>query len=72
MARGKCPDTGKTIYTDRRDARVALGELAKRRPRVGCGLANFQDRMIAPLFGAASANCSFAEQWRPYIEDVRL
>lgn len=30
--RGKCPDTGKTIYADRRDARLALNKLIDRRP----------------------------------------
>jgi hypothetical protein len=35
--------------------------------RVGCGLAGFQDSGIAPLFKDAK-NCSFAEQWRPYLE----
>lgn len=34
--------------------------------RVGCGLAGFEDRRIAPLFKDA-INCSFAEQWKPYL-----
>jgi hypothetical protein len=36
--------------------------------RVGCGLAGYKDEQIAPLFKEAN-NCSFAEQWRPYLED---
>lgn len=34
--------------------------------RVGCGLAGFKDRQIAPLFRGAE-NCSFAEEWRPFL-----
>lgn len=34
--------------------------------RVGCGLAGYEDRQIAPLFKGA-VNCSFAEQWRPWL-----
>ena len=36
--------------------------------RVGCGLAGYKDHQIAPMFKGAS-NCSFAEQWRPYLEE---
>jgi hypothetical protein len=36
--------------------------------RVGCGLANFKDEQIAPMFASAPQNCSFAEEWRPYLE----
>lgn len=35
--------------------------------RVGCGLAGHDDNQIAPLFKDAF-NCSFAEQWREYLE----
>lgn len=35
--------------------------------RVGCGLAGFRDEVIAPMFKGA-VNCSFAEDWRRYIE----
>lgn len=34
--------------------------------RVGCGLAGFKDRQIAPLFKGA-INCSFAEEWKPFV-----
>lgn len=36
--------------------------------RVGCELAGFSDAKIAPLFVGAPLNCSFAEEWRPWIE----
>jgi hypothetical protein len=36
--------------------------------RVGCGLAGFKDEQIAPMFKGAK-NCSFAEEWRQYIEE---
>lgn len=34
--------------------------------RVGCGLAGYKDEQIAPLFEGAK-NCSFAEEWREYL-----
>jgi hypothetical protein len=34
--------------------------------RVGCGLAGYKDKQIAPMFKGAM-NCSFAEEWRPYL-----
>jgi len=37
--------------------------------RVGCGLAGIPDEKIAPLF-ARAVNCSFAEEWRPYLEQA--
>jgi len=39
--------------------------------RVGCGLAGYTDDQIAPLFKGAR-NCSFAEAWRPYLEDAQV
>lgn len=36
--------------------------------RVGCGLAGYADAQVAPLFAGASANCSFAEAWRPFLQ----
>lgn len=35
--------------------------------RVGCGLAGYKDEQIAPMFKGAK-NCSFAEEWRKYLE----
>lgn len=50
-------------------------EFAKSRPdmrffvtRIGCGLAGFRDDQIAPMFAGAPPNCSFARQWRFYLE----
>lgn len=36
--------------------------------RVGCGLAGYKDHQIAPMF-KSSINCSFTEEWRPYLEE---
>ena len=36
--------------------------------RLGCGLAGYRDTAIAPMFRGANSNCSFAEQWRPYLK----
>lgn len=38
--------------------------------RVGCGLAGYSDREIAPMFKGCSSNCSFPQQWAPFLEDV--
>jgi hypothetical protein len=35
--------------------------------RVGCGFAGYTDDQIAPMFRGAR-NCSFAEEWKPYLE----
>ena len=37
--------------------------------RIGCGLAGYNDSDMAPLFRGAPDNCSFAEQWTPYLKD---
>lgn len=36
--------------------------------RVGCGLAGNSDSDIAPLFKECGDNCSFAEEWKEYLE----
>ena len=36
--------------------------------RVGCVLAGYRDEEIAPLFASAPENCSFAEEWKPFLE----
>lgn len=36
--------------------------------RIGCGLAGHTDEEIAPLFAGAPGNCSFAYEWRAYVE----
>lgn len=35
--------------------------------RVGCDLAGYADKTIAPLFSNAPGNCSFAAPWLPYL-----
>jgi len=35
--------------------------------RVGCGLAGFEDKEIAPMFAKASSNCSFPNTWRAFL-----
>lgn len=54
-------------------------EYARSRPdleffvtRIGCGLAGYEDREIAPMFMLAPDNCSFAEGWREYLTDIRV
>lgn len=37
--------------------------------RIGCGLAGFKDRQIAPLFLDAPKNCLFDEAWKPWLGD---
>ncbi|MDN8078664.1 DUF4326 domain-containing protein [Burkholderia multivorans] len=36
--------------------------------RIGCGLAGYEDKDVAPLFAAAPLNCSFPEDWRPWLQ----
>lgn len=36
--------------------------------RVGCGLAGYNDSQIAPMFRGCGDNCSFPEEWKPYLE----
>ncbi len=37
--------------------------------RVGCGLAGLEDAVVAPMFKGANFNCSFAEDWKIYLEN---
>lgn len=37
--------------------------------RIGCGLAGYTDREIAPMFRGCSANCSFPDVWAPFLEE---
>ena len=52
---------------------------AKRNPeyqfkvtRIGCGLAGYQDKEIAPLFHRAPDNCHFDLAWRPFLGDKKM
>lgn len=35
--------------------------------RIGCGLAGYKDKDIAPLFVEAPPNCHFDSAWKPYL-----
>lgn len=36
--------------------------------RIGCGIAGFTDRQIAPLFKNAPSNCSLPDTWKEWVE----
>lgn len=36
--------------------------------RIGCGLAGFRDRDIAPMFVKAPSNCLFDDKWQPVFD----
>jgi hypothetical protein len=38
--------------------------------RIGCGLAGYGDEQIAPMFSDAPLNCSFADDWKRFIETI--
>ena len=40
--------------------------------RIGCGLAGYQDKDIAPMFKDAPSNCVLPESWVVYNEQVKL
>ena len=35
--------------------------------RIGCGLAGYDDKDIAPLFKGCPENCSFPEEWKEFV-----
>lgn len=35
--------------------------------RVGCGLAGYHDKDIAPMFKGVGDNCSFSENWKRFV-----
>lgn len=37
--------------------------------RIGCGLAGYTDKQIAPMFEGAPSNCMFDIKWKPYLGD---
>jgi hypothetical protein len=39
--------------------------------RVGCGLAGYEDKEVAPMFAAAPSNCSFPEDWKPWLSEAQ-
>lgn len=40
--------------------------------RVGCGLAGYKDRDVAPMFKEAPANCLLPEEWVQYTRPNQL
>lgn len=36
--------------------------------RVGCGLAGYKDKDIAPFFRGCGNNCDMPEDWQPYLQ----
>lgn len=38
--------------------------------RIGCGLAGYEDKDIAPMFANATGNVMFDEAWKPYLGDT--
>ena len=64
----------RNVYDVKRSVNAFL-QYAKEHPdkkffvtRIGCGLAGYHDTAIAPMFRGASTNCSFAKQWRPFLQ----
>ena len=39
--------------------------------RVGCGLAGYSDKQMAPLFAGAPKNCQLPEEWKPFLQSVK-
>lgn len=39
--------------------------------RVGCGLAGYKDKEIAPMFKDAPSNCHFDNAWKPLLGEDR-
>jgi hypothetical protein len=46
-------------------------EMAFQVTRVGCGLAGYSDKQIAPLFMGAPKNCQLPEEWKPFLQKVK-
>jgi hypothetical protein len=40
--------------------------------RIGCGLAGYSDKEVAPMFRAFPANCSFPEEWGAYLNTIEI
>jgi hypothetical protein len=39
--------------------------------RVGCGVAGYSDKQMAPLFMGAPKNCQLPEEWKPFLQPVK-
>jgi hypothetical protein len=42
-------------------------ELTFQVTRVGCGMAGYSDKQMAPLFAKAPKNCRLPEEWKPLL-----
>lgn len=51
------------------DYATAHPELTFYVTRVGCGLAGFDDSVIAPMFKQVPSNCQMPIEWKPYLDD---
>lgn len=38
--------------------------------RIGCGLAGYDDCIIAPMFVGAPSNCDFPQEWEFFLENM--
>lgn len=38
--------------------------------RVGCGMAGYSDKQVAPLFVKVPKNCQLPEEWKPLLKTV--
>jgi hypothetical protein len=39
--------------------------------RVGCGMAGYSDKQMAPLFSGAPGNCRLPEEWEPFLREAK-
>jgi hypothetical protein len=39
--------------------------------RVGCGMAGYSDKQMAPLFAGAPENCRLPEEWKPFLQKAK-
>jgi len=46
-------------------------EMSFKVTRVGCGLAGYSDKQMAPLFTGAPENCQLPEEWGPFLQEVK-
>lgn len=46
-------------------------ELTFQMTRVGCGMAGYRDKQMAPLFADAPENCWLPEEWKPILQIVK-
>lgn len=59
----------RTFVNDFLKYAAAHPELTFQVTRIGCGLAGYTDREIAPMFMDAPLNCQFDSAWQPILGD---